>query len=214
MERFSLNVETRDKTGKGIARSLRRNGFIPAVIYRAGTSMPIKVSKKEVASFITRTAGEQVIVNLNFPNETKQAIMKDYQVDPVDSSLLHADFQEILATEEIKVSVHIIIKGESIGVKRDGGILQQAMREIEIQCLPDKIIGHIDVDVTKLKINQSIHVRDLQLDPSIKILSDPDDVIVTVTAIREETPAAEAETKESIEPEVIKKGKKQEAEEA
>ncbi|HIJ60266.1 MAG TPA: 50S ribosomal protein L25 [Nitrospirae bacterium] len=211
MERFLLNVEIRNKTGKGVARSLRRNGFIPAVVYRAGTSMPIIVNKKEAISFITRSAGEQVVVNLNFGNDIKQAIMKDYQVDPVDSSLLHADFQEILATEEIKVNVHLIIKGEAIGVKRDGGILQQALREIEILCLPDKIIGHIDVDVTNLKINQSIHVRDLKLPDGIKILTDADEVIVTVTTLREETTTTVPEGQETIEPEVIKKGKKQEA---
>lgn len=211
MERFLLNVEIRNKTGKGVARSLRRNGFIPAVVYRAGTSMPIIVNKKEAISFITRSAGEQVVVNLNFGNDIKQAIMKDYQVDPVDSSLLHADFQEILATEEIKVNVHLIIKGEAIGVKRDGGILQQALREIEILCLPDKIIGHIDVDVTNLKINQSIHVGDLKLPDGIKILTDADEVIVTVTTLREETTTTVPEGQETIEPEVIKKGKKQEA---
>lgn len=213
MQRMALKVEKRSQSGKGVARSLRRKGIIPAVIYRAGSSTPIQISKKELSLFILKTAGEQVIVDLDFGDEKKQAILKDYQVDPVESTLLHADFQEILATEQVRVSVHVTIKGEPIGVKRDGGILQYGLREIEIECLPDKIPGHIDVDVTELRLNQSIHVRDLNLGEGIKILSDPDEVIATVTTLKEETPSAEAEGQEMVEPEVVKKGKKQEAEE-
>lgn len=215
MEKVALTVFQRDKSGKGIARGLRRSGYIPAVVYRAGKSQPIQIPTKELAIFITKTAGEQVIVDLNFDNNiTKQAILKDYQVDPLNNSLLHADFQEILATEEIVVSAHIVIKGEPIGVKQDGGILQYGLREIEIQCLPDKIPGHIDVDVSKLKLNQSIHVGDLALGEGIKVLTDKEEVIVTVTSIKEETPAETIEAPESVEPEVIKKGKKQESEES
>ncbi len=214
MERLSLNVVEREKSGKGVARSLRRNGFIPAVVYRGGASTPIKVNKKEIALFISKTAGEQVIVDLNFDNQTKQAILKDYQVDPVDNTLLHADFQEILATEEIKVSVHLVIKGEPIGVKRDGGILQVGLREIEIQCLPGNIPGHIDIDVSQLKLNHSIHVGDIKLPEGIKVITEPDEVVATVTSPKaEETTPTEAEGSETIEPEVVKKGKKTEAEE-
>ncbi|MCX8027954.1 MAG: 50S ribosomal protein L25 [Thermodesulfovibrionales bacterium] len=215
MEKVALNVVERSKSGKGVARSLRRSGFIPAVVYRAGNSQPIQIPTKELAVFITKTAGEQVIVDLNFPNNiTKQAILKDYQTDPINNTLLHADFQEILATEEIIVSVHVIIKGEPIGVKQDGGILQYGLREIEIQCLPDKIPGHIDVDVSKLRLNQSIHVGDLNLGEGIKVLTDKEEVIATVTSIKEEAPTEAIETQEVVEPEVIKKGKKQEAEES
>jgi len=214
MERFSLNVMERDKSGKGVARSLRRSGFIPAVVYRGGSSTPIKVNKKDIALFIAKTAGEQVIVDLNFDDKnTRQAILKDYQVDPVDNTLLHADFQEILATEEIRVSVHLIIKGEPIGVKRDGGIFQVGLREIEIQCLPSNIPGHIDIDVSGLRLNQSIHVRDIKLPEGIKVITDPDEVVATVTSLKAEVAPAEAEGSETSEPEVIKRGKKAEAEE-
>ncbi|MFQ3573821.1 MAG: 50S ribosomal protein L25 [Thermodesulfovibrionales bacterium] len=214
MERVALNVVERHKTGKGVARGLRRSGYIPAVVYRAGKSQPIQVPTKELAIFITKTAGEQVIVDLNFSNNTsKQAILKDYQVDPINNVLMHADFQEILATEEIVVSVHVVIKGEPIGVKQDGGILQYGLREIEIECLPDKIPGHIDVDVSQLRLNQSIHVGDLNLGEGIKVLTDKEEVIATVTSIKEEAPAEAVEAQEKVEPEVIKKGKKQEADE-
>jgi large subunit ribosomal protein L25 len=119
------------------------------------------------------------------------------------------DFQEVLATEEIRVMVHVITSGEPVGVKRDGGILQYGIREIEIECLPDKIPGHIQVDVSQLGIAQSIHVGDLKLAEGIRVLTDADDVIATVTAVREEVAAPEAEAApEVVEPEVIKKGKK------
>jgi large subunit ribosomal protein L25 len=208
MERVTLNVEKRDQASKGIARSLRRNGLMPAIVYKGGVSMPVQLSAKELSHFISKTAGEQVVVNLQFPDDLKQAIVKDYQTDPVKGSLLHVDFQEISATEAIKVTVHIGIKGEAIGVKRDKGILQYGIREIEIECLPDKIPGHINVDVSGLEIGQSIHVGDIKLAEGIRIITSLDEVIVTVTSVKEvEVAAAPVET---VEPEVIKKGKKTE----
>ena len=209
MERVTLGVEKREKSGKGGARSLRRSGVIPAILYKGGNSLPVQLSGKELSQFISKTAGEQVIVNLQFPDDTKQAIVKNYQVDPVMGNLLHVDFQEISATEAIRVSVHVSVKGKAVGVKRDGGMLQYGIREIEIECLPDKIPGHIDVNITNLGIGQSIHVRDLRLDEGIKILTDPDEVLATVTALKEEAAAPAAPT-EIVEPEVIKKGKKEE----
>lgn len=209
MERVTLNVEKREKSGKGVARALRRSGIIPSVLYKGGDSMPITVSAKELSQFISKTAGEQVIVNLKFSDNVRQAIVKDYQIDPVAGNLLHVDFQEISAAEAIRVMVHVSVKGEAIGVKRDGGIMQYGIREIEIECLPDKIPGHIDIDVTNLGLGQSIHVRDLKLGEGIKVLTDPEEVLVTVTAVKEEV-AAPAVSTEIVEPEVIKKGKKEE----
>lgn len=209
MERTTLSVERKEKSGKGAARSLRRNGIIPAILYRGGSSVPVQISGRELSNFISKTAGEQVIVNLQFPDDARQAIVKDFQVDPVNGSLLHVDFQEISATEPIRVMVHVVIKGEAIGVKRDKGALQYSLREIEIECLPDNILGHIDVDVTNLGLGQSIHVSDLNIGKEIRVLTDPDEVIVTVTAIREEV-AAPVVPAETVEPEVLKKGKKEE----
>ncbi len=212
MERTTLKVEKREESGKGCARGLRREGTIPAVLYRAGGSMAVKLAGKELSLFISRTAGEQVIVNLEFSDGTRQAIVKDYQVDPVAGNLLHVDFQEILATELLKVNVHVIVKGEPIGVKRDGGILQHGLREIEIECLPDKIPGHISVDVSELTIGHSIHVSNLNLGEGIKILTDAEEVIASVTTVKEEATAPAEEEAAAAEPEVIKKGKKPEEE--
>lgn len=209
MEKITIKAEKRDKAGKGVARSLRREGLIPSVLYRAGHSLPIKMNRKELASFISSTAGEQVMVNLEFPDgEKRLALLKDYQVDPVKGELLHSDFFEVLLTEKVRVTVAVSTTGEPVGVKRDGGILQHGVREIEIECLPDKIPGHITVDVSGLELGKSVHVRDLVLGEGIKVLTDPDEVIATVTAVVEEeaVPAAP----EVAEPEVIKKGKKEE----
>ncbi|HAK87731.1 MAG: hypothetical protein A2077_07545 [Nitrospirae bacterium GWC2_46_6] len=212
MERTTLSVEKREKYGKGGARSLRRSGIIPAILYKGGNSMPVQLSGKELSRFISKSAGEQVIVNLQFPEDTKQAIVKDYQKDPAIGDLLHVDFQEISATEMLKVMVHVVIKGEALGVKRDKGLLQHGLREIEIECLPDKIPGHIDVDVTNLIIGQSIHVSDLKLGEGIRILTDTHDVLASVIGIKEEVVAPVEAVAEVAEPEVIKKGKKPEEE--
>ena len=211
MEKFSLNVVKRDARGKGGARGLRRSGLIPGVVYRGGDSVAVQLAAKELSQFISKTAGEQVLVNLDFQDGSKMAIVKDYQKDPIMGDLLHVDFQEISATEEIEISVHIITTGESIGVKRDKGILQFGIREIEIECLPDKIPGHVTVDVSSLLIGQTIHVSDLKLGEGIRVITDPGELIVAVTTIKEEVVAApEVAVVEVAEPEVIKKGKKPE----
>ncbi|MCX7913643.1 MAG: 50S ribosomal protein L25, partial [Thermodesulfovibrionales bacterium] len=191
MEIYTLKAEKRTTAGKGVARKLRRNGFIPAIIYRGGNSVPIQLPTKEVVQLMHKTAGEQVLVNIVLNGEVKQALIKDYQVDPVSGNLLHVDFQEILTTEKIRVMVHIVIGGEPIGVKSGNGILQYGLREVEVECLPTNIPGHIDVDVSHLDIGQSIHVGDLNLGENIRILTDPDELIATVTALKEEIVSAE-----------------------
>lgn len=215
MERITINAEKREEFGKGAARNLRRNDMIPAILYRGGGSIPIKFSKKELSQFINKTAGEQMMINLKFADGgSKPALMKDYQVDPVNGELLHADFFEVSLTEEVKVTVHVTTIGEPVGVKRDKGILQYLLREIEVECLPDRIPGHIRIDISGLEIGQSFRVSDLKVEEGIKILSDPEEVIVNIIA-----PAVEAEVvapaeaitaPEAAEPELIKKGKKEE----
>jgi len=214
MERVSISAVKREEHGKGVARSLRREGMVPAVLYREGKSQSIKLSKKELAQLINSVAGEQVMVDLQFEDgDKKLALLKDYQVDPIRGELLHSDFFEVSLTEEVRITVHVTTMGEPIGVKRDAGILQYTLREIEIECLPDKIPGKIEVDISMLELGQSVHVRDLKFDDGIKVLSDPADVIVTVTApVAEAAPAvAETAVAEAVtEPEVAKKGKKEE----
>ena len=217
MERLSISVEKREGVGEGVVRSLRGNNMIPAVIFRAGDSLPVQFSKKNLSRFINATAGEQIMVNLQFGDGSSRfALMKDYQTDPVDGELLHADFFEVSLTEEVEVTVHITLVGEPIGVRRDGGILQYLLREIEVECLPDKIPGHIEVDIVNLEIGQSIRVGDLKLGEGITVLTNPDEVIINIVApaVEEVAPVEVAAAPEIKEPEVIKKGKKEEEEEA
>jgi large subunit ribosomal protein L25 len=219
MERITIKTEKREERGKGAARSLRRSSVIPAVLYRGGDSTPIKFSKKELTQFINTTFGKQLMVNLQFADgESKLALMKEFQLDPVRGELLHADFFEVSLKEKVRVPVHITTVGEPIGVKRDKGILQHLFREIEVECLPEKIPSHIEIDITELEIGQSFHVSDIKLADDVKILTTPEEGIVTVVAPAVEEVAAPVEEAEAVEgvaaegeePEVIKKGKKEE----
>jgi large subunit ribosomal protein L25 len=215
MERLSIVAEKREEQGKGVARSLRRDGMVPAVLYRGGGSQSIKLVKKDLAKLINSMSGEQVMVDLQFKDgEKKLALLKDYQVDPIRGELLHTDFFEVSLTEEVRIPIHVTTVGEPIGVRRDGGILQHTLREVMIECLPDKIPGKTVVDISKLEVGQSIHVSDLKFEEGIKVLTDLNDVIVTVVeAMVEAAPVAAevvAEVAAPAEPEVAKKGKKEE----
>lgn len=216
MERITLDAETRDKVGKGAARSLRRSESIPGVLYRAGGSQPIKLKHKELTGLIKATSGEKVLVNLKFPEGPRLALLKEIQVDPVKGELLHTDFFEVSLTEKVKVTVRVSLSGEPIGVKKDGSILQHGLREIEVECLPDMIPGHVEADVSPLLTGHSLHVSDLSLPEGIKVLTDLSELIATVTAPAvEKAPVVEAAEAaaaapaagEAPQPEVIKKGK-------
>ena len=208
MEKTSIKAEKREVSGKGIARSLRRKGLIPGVIYREGKSLPIQLDKPELLRFLHRSGGEQVIVNLQFPDgDNRLALVKNYQVDPVNRELLHTDFFEVSLKETIKVVAAVHIMGEPIGVKMEGGALQYGISQIEIECLPDNIPGHINVDVSELGAGHSIHVRDLSLPEGVKVLTHGEEMIATVALPKEEEAAPSAAP---AEPEVIKKGKEKE----
>lgn len=211
MEKMSIQAEIREGQGKGAARSLRRSGKVPATLYRGGSAQSIQLSRRELAKLINSVGGEQVMVDLQFADGVKKlALLKDFQVDPVRSELLHTDFFEVSLTESIKITVHVATHGEPVGVKRDGGILQHPLREILIECLPDQIPGKIDIDISKLEIGQAIHVSDLTLAEGIKILTDLHEVIVNIVEpIVEVAPVVEA-APVVAEPEVAKKGKKEE----
>ncbi len=212
MEKFVLNVTNRERKGKGAARQLRAKGFIPCVIYRGGQSAPIQINTKEILPFMNIATREKLFVTLKFEDSEKQAILQDYQVDPVTGKLLHVDFMEVSATEKIRVTVPVVLIGEPIGVRQDKGVLQHGISEIEIEAIPEKIPGHIEVDVSQLKVGESVHVGDINFEEGIKVISDPDEVIATVTAEEEEIELTPS-TQEQIEPEVIKKGKKAQEEE-
>lgn len=212
MERQTLKAEIRKHTGKGAARSMRRAGSIPAVVYRENKATPLMLDAKELYKFIRDTSGDQVLVNLKFDGDVKLALLKEFQMDPVAGDLLHADFFEVSMQEKVRVAVHVTTVGEPIGVKKDKGILQYGLREIEVECLPGDIPGHVELDISALEIGSSLHVMDADLPRSVTLLTDPEEMIVTVMApkLEEEVVAEEEAVEEGAEPEVMEKGKKEE----
>jgi len=214
MEQLTINVEPRQESGKGVARSLRRAERIPAVIYRKGKADSLSINRKEMLQFIKTTAGEQVLVSVKYPDaSTKMALLKTYQLDPVRGEILHADFMEVSMTEKVRVNVSITLIGEAVGIKRDKGILQHERNDLEVECLPNDIPGHFEVDISALGIGQSVHVRDIAVPAGVKILTDPGDTIALIAApvlAEEVTEEVEAE---AAEPEVVGKGKAEEEKE-
>ena len=216
MEKIFLNAEKRVAIGKSDSRSMRRQNMLPAVLYSKGISTPIKLQKKEIVKLIASGGGEHALITIKLGSDKGRkkehfTIIKDYQLDPVRNELLHVDFLEISLEKNIKISTPIIITNEPIGVKK-GGILQQQIRDVEIECLPTQIPDGIEVDVSSVDIGHSIHVSDLVIKEGITLLSDPQDVVLSVSApvIEEVAPPAEAE--EVTEPELVKKAKPEEEE--
>ncbi len=223
MEKVELKAVGRDVTGKGASKRFRKEGQIPAVVYKGGEdALSLHIDMKALWHVLNTEAGENVIINLNIEKkdkaENKTVIVKEVQHHPIKDSIIHVDFQEISLTEKLKVSVPVAIKGEAIGVKEENGVLNQVEWELEVECLPTEIPEHIDINVDDLHLNESIHIKDIKMEGDVEILGDPQQVILTVsTPDLEETEGAEEEEEvtgeEGAEPEIIKKGKKEEDEE-
>jgi large subunit ribosomal protein L25 len=217
MQQFVISSSVRDSRGKGPNRQLRRSGRIPAVLYGHGSqNVALEVDPKEIFKILHSQSGENTIFELNVPGREKaNCLIKEYQLEPVSHQLLHADFYEVAMDETLEVDVPLETTGEAYGVKTEGGLLDIVHRELRVECLPGDIPEHLVVDVTNLKIGDMIRIRDLQISDKIKILDDPETVIVTVEHPRaEEVPVAVApELEGEAEPEVIKKGKAVETEE-
>jgi large subunit ribosomal protein L25 len=195
--------------GKNANRRIRKSGKIPAVIYGQGKQPAVvSVDPNEVKAILYSETGRNTIFAVSVDgSEQNNAMVKDYQLDPVQGNLIHADFLEIAMDRLLELTVNVELVGEAEGVKLDGGIMDFVTRSIEVECLPSDIPESIKVDVSPLKINDYIRVKNIQTDAKVKILSDPDVVIVTIVPpIKEEEVPVEAAV-EAAEPEVIKKGK-------
>jgi large subunit ribosomal protein L25 len=204
-----IEVQTRTPGGKNVNKRLRKMGKIPAVIYSPGKPpVVISVNPSEVKTILHSESGRNTIFGISVDgSEQNNAMVKDYQLDPVHGNLIHTDFLEIAMDRLLDLTVNIEVTGEAEGVKLDGGIMDLVTRSIEVECLPADIPESIKVDVTHLKINDYIRVKNIQTDAKVKILTDPEVVIVTIVPpIKEEAPV-EAAAVETAEPEVIKKGK-------
>ncbi|NUR56158.1 MAG: 50S ribosomal protein L25 [Acidobacteria bacterium] len=219
----TLEAEKRDGRGKNEARRLRAAGRIPAVVYGAGknTAVEIAVDPKVLLRILHSESGVNTLIGLQGVDiGGGKVLVKEYQLDPIDHKLLHADFYAVAMDKALTVTVPVNLKGEPKGVKQQGGIVDFVNRELEVECLPGDIPEKIDVDVTELMLHQGIRVRDLPTEGRWKAISDPDMMIVHVITVRAEEPAAAtaegaaaaAAPAATAEPEVIKKGKKEEEE--
>src|SRR3982751_1119789 len=190
-----LQAQKREGRGKNEARRLRASGRIPAVVYGAekGKAVEIAVDPKTLLRILHSESGVNTLIGLQLDGGDTRVLVKEYQVDPIDHKLLHADFYQVAMDKTLTVTVPIVLKGEAKGVKQQGGIVDFVNREVEIEVLPSDIPENITVDISELMLNQGVRVRDLHTEGAKwKPLTDPDTMIVHVVALKAEEPAADA----------------------
>jgi large subunit ribosomal protein L25 len=218
MEEILLNVEVRQELGRSKVKELRDDGFIPAVVYGGDKdSQAIKVPRSQFMRLLHQHRLENAVINLKVKDDKKNkprpCLIKEIQYNPVHDDIIHVDFNEISLTKVIKVNVPVVAKGEPVGVKLEGGSLEHILWEVEVECLPTDIPKEIEIDVSQLKMGESIHVKDLPVPAKIKILNDPDASVLSVAQpLKEEVVAAPVEGEVAQEPEVIKEKKEAPAE--
>src|SRR3984893_17283201 len=217
-----LEATARDSFGKNEARRTRRGGLVPAVLYGASggaskEATAIAVNPKALLKSLHSESGANTLISLKLAGVADaRVLVREYQLDPVTHQLLHADFYRVALARAFRVRIPVAVRGEPAGVKQQGGILEFVRREIEIECLPGDIPEHVEVDVSELMLHQGIRVRDLAAHPKWKPVSDADVMLVHVIMPKAEevvaAPAAQAGVAPAapVEPEVIKKGKKDE----
>jgi len=210
-----LEAQPRQAKNKNEARRVRRSGMVPGVLYGAKKDpVSLSLDPKSISKILQSKTGQNTIFELSFDGEKTRAMIVDWQYEPIRGSLLHVDLKRIAMDQRLQVSVPIVLKGEAAGVKQQGGIMEQVLREVEIECLPDDIPNLIEADVSELVFGKVMRVADLPHSEKVKFLTDPNQPVAHVITIKEEvvaTPeavAAEA-TAGPAEPEVIKKGKQE-----
>jgi large subunit ribosomal protein L25 len=219
LETNVLEGQPREAGTKNDAKRVRRDGKIPAVVYGAGKdSLSISVDPRVVTRILNSETGHNTIFDLAMGGEKTKAMIVDWQYEPIKGKLLHIDLKRIALDKVLKVSVPIFLVGEAAGVKQEGGIMEQMLREVEIECLPADIPSHIDADVSQLTFGKVLRVADLPHTEKLKFLTDANQPVAHVTSVKEEvvaTPEAVAAEAGAVpaEPEVIKKGKQETEEE-
>jgi large subunit ribosomal protein L25 len=209
---ITITAEARTTRGKNEARRLRVRGLAPAVVYGAEKdSLAVAVSPKEVNRILHSGTGKNTIFNLSVRDgETTPVMIIDWQNDPVKSNLLHVDLKRIDLTKRITVKIPVHTTGEPKGVKLQGGLLELITRDVEIDCLPDEIPDQFTLDITELMIGQGVRASDVPMRGSMKLVSSPELVLAHVVSLRAEEVVAVEVAPAVAEPEVIKKGKKDE----
>ena len=217
-----LEAQPRTPGNKNAARRVRMGGKIPGVLYGAGKeSLTVTLDPRQVTRILHSKTGHNTIFDLNLDGgERTKAMIVDWQYEPIKGSLLHIDLKRIAMDKALTVNVPIVLKGEAVGVKQQGGILEQLLREVEIECLPGDIPASIEADVSELVFGKVLRVSDLAHDDKIEFITDANQPVAHITTVKEEVaPAADAVAADAAaapaEPEVIKKGKQEvEGEEA
>jgi large subunit ribosomal protein L25 len=210
MATVSLAAKSRDTVGTGNARKLRQAGEVPAVIYgHSREPQSLSLNTREVEKLLTQIAGTSTVVELAIDGKTARTLIREVQRHPFKRQVLHVDFQELVAGEKVTLSVPLRFHGTPVGVRENGGILEEVMHQVHLRVDPMSIPDHIDVDVGNLTIGHSIHVSELQLPEGAEVMDDEDATVCLVSAPRavvEETPAADAAAAPA-EPELIRKTK-------
>ena len=216
-----LDATVRTTIGKNEARRTRREGKVPAVVYGAASeggsrdAVAISVEPKPLLKILHSEAGANTLISLRLDGTNTKVLVKDFLLEPITHQVLHVDFYRVAMDRMIEVTIPVLLKGEPKGVKLQGGLLEFIRREIQIECLPSDIPEHVDVDVSELMVGQGVRVRDVATNPKWRSLTDTDTMLVHVIIAKAEeaaTPAADAAPTAGSEPEVIKKGKKEEGE--
>jgi len=213
VKQVSLNADLRTECGKSAVKKLRREGLIPAILYgHKKESIPLSLSSLLLNRIMTDEAIESTLIDLTIKagenEEKKTVVLKDIQVGPVKRNCLHVDFYEVDMSEKIVVPISIHLIGKAKGVEA-GGILQQIKREVEVKCLPSKIPGRFEIDVSNLEIGDSIHLGEISLDEGVEIL---EDLSLVVAAVSTPTVMKEAEEEKCIEENRGEQGDKEEKE--
>lgn len=211
----TLEAVVREGRGKNEANRLRAGGKIPAVVYgqpvggAAPVATAVSVDPKVLSRILHSDSGANSLISLKLDGNEKVVMVREYQLDPVTHSLLHADFYALAMDRAITVTVPVQLVGEAPGVKLQGGIVDFVTRQISVECLPTQIPEHVTVDISAMTLNQSVRVRDLPVDATWKPVSEPETMLVHIVLLKaEEAPVADAAVAAAAaEPEVAKKGK-------
>ncbi|HDZ77497.1 MAG TPA: 50S ribosomal protein L25 [Candidatus Omnitrophica bacterium] len=220
MKEVVLSANLREEIGSRQLKKLRREGFIPGIVYGGSKAFPIKITRSSFIKFLHEHKGENVIINLEVAEEKSKSkdntvMIKEMQHDPVSEEIIHLDFNKISLTQAISVKVPVEAKGEAEGVKADGGSLNHILWELELECLPKDMPKSILVDVSALKIGDAIHVKDIKFSQGVTVKHEADAIVLSVAPpAKEEVEEEEALGEEGAEPEVIKEKKEGEASEA
>jgi|Deesub1362B_J571_1020462.scaffolds.fasta_scaffold00033_143 large subunit ribosomal protein L25 len=209
MKTYKIVAQKREKTGSGQSKKLRKEGFVTGEVYGAHEkNIHIKIPSREFEKFLKETSQEMALIDMEINGKKYKCILKELHRDVVRGEPLHADFQILHAREPIHVVIPLVLKGTPEGIKL-GGILEHLKREVNIKAIPSKLPGHIEIDVSGLKIGDSIHIKDLEIPEEVEILEDPDETVCTILSPKkveevvpvEEVPAEEVPAEEKKEEE-------------